>query len=352
MTGTAPAADPVARGWIESARFDLAAFILAPLAGFLAIAAAGLGRGGAAATIALTYFVGIPHYLSSFTFFLGDDTLAYYRSRRAVFFAGPVVIFAMVVLLRASHVDGPVLVLMYLWNVWHVSLQSAGILSIYRRLNGGPQEERRLAHLALLSTGAAMALWNVDRFMPLYGPLVDLLGPSALALVRAVALPPALVAVAMLLWRIARRPHPISAAEGGFLLASLALFHPYLWVQDSNLATFAMLLGHFIQYISIVWLLHRRKYAGQPGSPHQRWLGMVSSRPWLLAATLVSAGLVFLVAERLARAVGAPMAYIAVWNALTLVHFYLDGFIWAFKRPEVRATLGRALTPPERIIAF
>ena len=195
-----------------------------------------------------------------------------------------------------------------------------------------------------------MAMWNVELFPPLFTPLAQLIGPSAQAIVRGVVLPPAVICASLLAWRVARRSHRISAAEGGFLLASLALFHPYLWVMDSNLATFAMLIGHFIQYLSIVWLLHRRRYAGQPGSAHQRWLGTVSSRPLLLGTTLVSAGLVFLLVQRLALAAGAPLAYLAVWNALTLVHFYLDGFIWAFKRPEVRATLGRALTPPERIV--
>ena len=350
MTAVAQPRSVVAAGWIESQAFDLSAFILAPLGGLLAIAASGWGRGGTAVIVALTYFVGIPHYLSSFTFFLGDDTLAYYRSRRLVFFAGPVAILALVALLRATRVDGPVLCAMYLWNIWHVSLQSAGILSIYRRLNGGPVDERRLAHLTLLLVGAAMALWHVDRFPPLFEPLSALV-PEIVLVLRLLLGPAAVLCVGVLGWRILRRPQPISIAEGGFLLASLALFHPYLWVRDANQATFAMLMGHFIQYLSIVWLLHRRKYAGRPGSRHQRWLGAVSGSPVLLGATLIGAGLTFYFGSSVATALGAPMAYVTLWNAMTLVHFYLDGFIWAFRRSEVRETLGRVLMPPERIVA-
>jgi hypothetical protein len=348
---TAGAAAP-ARGWIESPRFDAVAFLGAPLAGVLAgaIATQVPGRAGSGLILLLTYFVGIPHYLSSFTFFLGDDTLAYYRTRRAAFFAGPAVLFALVVALRALHVDGPVLVAMFLWNIWHVSLQSAGILGIYRRLGGGDPAERRASHLLLLGTGATLALWHLDRFPPLHDPVVAL-WPGAPAALRVALVALTLAALAAYLWRLARRARRPGAAELGFLAASLLLFHPYAWVEDANLATFAMLLGHFVQYLAIVWLVHRRKYAGQGGSARQQWLGWVSARPARVAVVLAVAGATFLAADRLARAAGAPMVYIAVWNALTLVHFYLDGLIWAFRRREVRDTLGRALMPPERALA-
>jgi len=40
------------------------------------------------------------------------------------------------------------------WNIYHVSLQSAGILSIYRRLNAGQQKEKLWAHLTILFVNA------------------------------------------------------------------------------------------------------------------------------------------------------------------------------------------------------
>jgi hypothetical protein len=45
-----------------------------------------------------------------------------------------------------------------------------------------------------------------------------------------------------------------------------------------------------------------------------------------------------------------PMAYVILWNALTLVHFYLDGLIWAFKQPFVRQSIGAYLTPASRVV--
>jgi hypothetical protein len=343
----APAAPP--RGWIQSPAFDLAMFTLAPLAGLTVVLADQL-PGGYRLGVAAMFLVAIPHYMSSFTFYLGDDNLQYFRTRRAAFFVGPAVIFAAVLFLRALGHAGPVLVAMFVWNVWHVSLQSAGILTIYRRLNAGPLGERGAAHLAILSVSATMTFWHVDRFEPLYRPLAAV-HPLVPWLLPAAALPVAAASVGVLAWRIARRPHPISVAEGSFLLTSLLLFHPYLWVEDSNQATFAMLMGHFIQYLAIVWLLNHRKYAGSRGSRREQALAWISARPVPLFGTLFLVGTCFYVADRGSAALGANGLYVIVWNALTLVHFYIDGLVWAFRTPHVRDTVGPYLMPASRIAA-
>jgi hypothetical protein len=339
----------VTRGWIQSPRFDLAAFILVPLSSLVVVGAVRGASYGMPLVVAATYLVAIPHYLSSLTFFLGDDNLGYYRTRATAFFAGPVVIVAAVVALRLLGLHSVVLNTMFLWNIWHVSLQSAGILSIYRRLNGGPQDERPLAHRAILLINAAMALWFVDRYEPLHHWLVAI-HPDTPVLLRWVLLAAATFALARYARALLARQRPMAVPEASFLVSSLVLFVPYLWVRDSNLATFAMLMGHFIQYLSIVWLLHRRKYATAGGTAHQRLLGMVSARPALLFATIVGSGLFVYGINWLATRLGMPMAYVILWNALTLVHFYLDGLIWAFKQPFVRQSIGAYLTPASRVV--
>jgi hypothetical protein len=341
---------PAPRGWINTPAYDLALFTLSPIAGLLVLWANFNLPGGTMVVLAATYFVGIPHYLSSFTFYLGDENLAYYKSRRLAFFVGPVLILAAVAGLRGLGVYQPVLIAMFVWNIWHVSLQSAGILSIYRRLNGGALDERPVAHLAILSVNATLAFWFIDRFQPLYQVLIRIhpLAPWAL---RAVCLPIAVCSLILLAMRLARRPQPVSLPEKAFLTSSLLLFHPYLWVQDSSLATFGMLMGHFIQYLAIVWLLHRRKYAASPGSVHQRVLGWISARPAMTVSMCIATGLVFYGFDRVTAILGAPAVYLVAWNALTLVHFYLDGLIWAFKQPFVRQTMGPYLTPAARMAA-
>lgn len=350
MVDTAPGADAPAKGWIGSPVYDLALFTLSPIAGLIVILASLHLAAGALVVVAATYFVGIPHYLSSFTFYLGDENLAYYRTRRLAFFVGPVVILAAVMAFRLSGAYQPVLIAMFVWNIWHVSLQSAGILSLYRRLNGGAQDERPVAHLSILAVNATMAFWFVDRFQPLYQVLVRI-HPDAPAALRLICLLVACCALALFAWRLSRRAHGLAFSEGAFLASSLLLFHPYLWVRDSSLATFGMLMGHFIQYLAIVWLLHHRKYTGAGGSSHQRLLGAVAARPVPVLGLFIVTGLLFLGFQKFTSHVGAPEIYLVTWNALTLVHFYLDGLIWAFKRPFVRQAFGPYLTPASRVAA-
>jgi hypothetical protein len=337
-----------ARGWIQSPGYDLLLFTLSPVAGLLVIWADLRLPGGAYVVAAATYLVAIPHYMSSFTFYLGDENLAHYRTRWVAFFVGPALIIAGVVGLRLLGVHRPVQSTLFVWNVWHVALQSAGILSIYRRLNGGDPRERPAAHLTILAANATMAFWAVDRYPPLY-ELLHAVHPLAPWVLRGAALPVAAGAFGVLVYRLAKRSRPVSVAELAFLTTSLLLFHPYLWVQDANLATFGMLMGHFIQYLAIVWLLNRRKYAGAGGSTRQRVLGLVSGRGTLLIGVIVGTGVAFYLANEVTVALGIPMAYVIAWNALTLVHFYVDGLVWAFRRPFVRTSVGPYLMPSSRL---
>ncbi len=355
MTAIGVAAPPridgtTARGWIQAPAYDLALFVLSPLMGTVAVLWALNLPGGSAVVAATTFLLAIPHYMSSFSFFFGDENRRYYRRHAALFYGGPVVIAAGVFALRGSGAHTPVLVTMFLWNIYHVSQQSHGILSIYRRLNNGPPAERSVARVAIVSVNATMALWHAERFTPLYGVLksVDPLLPWALP---AIALPVAAASLGVLAYRLVRRSNGISLPEGAFLATSLLLFHPYLWVEDAGLATLGMLIGHFIQYLAIVWLLNHRKYVSAPGSVAQRALARMSANPVTVVATVVGVGAIVLLGERATVWLGAPMVYVVAWNALSLIHFYIDGLVWAFRNPFVRQSVGPYLMPASHIRA-
>lgn len=336
------------RGWIQSRFYDLSLFTLSPLAGLVVIGAALGSTKGTYLLVLATYLVAIPHYVSSFSFYLGDENLAYYRTRRFAFFVGPTVILLAVVGLRMLKFDAIVQSTMYVWNVYHVSLQSAGILSIYRRLNGGLITEKPFAHASVLGVSAAMAVWHIERFAPLYGLLQEIHFP--VWTIRPAFVGFAATALVVYFWRLMQRPKRVSGAEVGFLVSALLLFHPYLWVRDVSLATFGMLMGHFLQYLGMVWLLNRRKYAEAQGSDHQRILSAVSKSGPLLVVSLASVGLAFYLAQRGSAWLGVPLTYVILWNSLTLVHFYLDGLVWAFKDPFVRKSVGPYLTPESHMV--
>jgi hypothetical protein len=337
------------RGWIQSPLFDLSLFTLSPLAGLVVILPALVSPKGLQVFIAATYLIAIPHYVSSFSFYLGDENLAYYRTRRLAFFVGPVLIFITVMALRLTKIDAAVQSALYVWNVFHVSMQSAGILALYRRLNGGLSSESRFARASILGVNGTLAFFHIDRFPPIYQNLLRMHFPVW-------AIPPAFLCVAVVglvfyMKSLRRREKRIRAPELTFLVSSLLLFHPYLWVRDLNLATFGMLIGHFLQYLGIVWLLNRRKYSTVEGSGHQRLLSSISTNTPLLLLVLVSVGSVFYLAQKSSAWLGAPISYVILWNSLALVHFYLDGLIWAFKDPFVRKSIGPYLTPESHMAA-
>jgi hypothetical protein len=331
------------RGWIQSSLFDLSLFTLSPLVGLFVILPVLVSPKGLHVFIAATYLIAIPHYVSSFSFYLGDENLAHYRTRRLAFFVGPVLIFIAVMALRLTKIDAAVQSTLYVWNVYHVSMQSTGILSLYRRLNGGLVSESRFARVSILGVNGTLAFFHIDRFPPIYQNLLRMRFP--VWTIRPAFLGVAVVGLLFYLNSLRRRAKPIRAPEVIFLVSSLLLFHPYLWVRDLNLATFGMLMGHFLQYLGIVWLLNRRKYSTVEGSGRQRLLSSISMKTPLLLLALVSVGVVFYLAQKSSDWLGVPISYVIVWNSLALVHFYLDGLIWAFKDPFVRKSIGPYLTP-------
>jgi hypothetical protein len=342
---TAPAAAALKAGsrnvWVQSPAFDSCCFLLSPLAGLALI----LGdrwlpaRESTLLILSAFYFIGIPHYLSTLTFYMGDDNLRQYRARPLAFFAGPLLILASVTgLWWGLHWHPLIKAGLYTWNIYHVSRQSAGILNIYRQLNGGPRTEHTVALLAILSSTAAMALWPVHGHPSLVLMLAKI-HPQLLFALDRLCLIGAAVSCSVLAWRISRRATRISLPEFGFLLTSVGLGVPYLLVDNLMLATLAMLMGHFIQYLALVWLLHRRKYGAMHGSSRQRLLGLISGRPLLLCAFLVGCGALFWLGARTSTSADAKNLYACLLISANFIHFYLDGLIWAFRRPAVRDSI-------------
>ena len=331
-------------GWIASPAFDLGFFSLSPLIGLAVIWLSLSLPFGQMVPVAASFLLGMPHYVASFTFYMADDSRAHYFARPIAFIAVPLLIVAAVFALRIKGLDTPVILVMFVWNVYHVSMQSSGILSLYRRLNGGMDGERRIAKISLLCVASAMTLWQPTTFPPLHD-LLEAIWPGTYRFLWLGFSVAGIVSTALLLLKMKRRPGRIGGSEVAFLASSLLLFHPYLWVKDGNLATLGMLCGHFLQYLAIVWLVHHRKHAGTTsGSTLQRTLGAISRKAirvvcWVVATAVAVYGL----SQLLSRS-ELPIASVVFLNSLALVHFYLDGRIWAFSQPFVRSSIGAYLT--------
>jgi hypothetical protein len=330
------------RAWIQSPAYDLSFFVLAPLLTLPVVA--GILMGAGALTL-LGFLLAFAHYLSTFTFLFWDENRAHHRTRWLAFFGGPVAIalaFLLLVWLKSTLMQLALLA----WNTYHVSRQSCGLLSLYRhRVGVKDPRQKALANGAIVLANAWFVTWNIETHREVF-PLLAGLGSHAPALLFGALGVLSLLAVARLGLGLRARSAAGTAPqlpELAMIGMSLLLFHPYLWIADSEAATFAMLLPHYVQYLALVWLLHRRKFPQPAGSRAQVVLQKLSSNVPLLLGTLTLLGLAFLGSKVVLARIGHIEVFEAAYLLLAFVHFYLDGLIWAFKEPHVRRSIGTAL---------
>lgn len=323
-------------GWIHSPLFDIFLLIFAPLATLPIFAGIYfripiLAIGGA---IGLAF----THYASTIAFYFWAENKEYYRSRWLAFFGGPAIIGVLYFMLLGFDVPYIVQVIVFVWNTWHVSRQNCGILSLYRSRAGvADQAQKNAANNAIVAVSFFMAFWNInthEQMMGFFGWFSNDLSWAIKILLGVVA--------AFYLGRLGvalyRRNAAIGLPEGLFLTASLGFFYPYLFIKDSGYATLAMLLPHYVQYLTLVWLLHRRKFGtASEGAPLA--LRKISSKTLLLIPALFAFGaLVYLLREFTVNA-GHERWFETLYLFVALEHFYLDGLIWSFRRPHVRQTM-------------
>ena len=329
-----------APAWIQSAPFDLAFFILVPLLTLPLV----LGALHLHNAFALVGFVlAFAHYLSSFSFYAWDENQERHRQRWMAFFGGPVLITVVFWVLVTYRVPLVIQFVLFFWNAVHVARQSCGVLSIYRHRAGvHGTEHKTSANGAVLAVSLWLCLWNIETHAEVE-PVLRAVSPRLPLVLWAGTGAIALGAVGRALAGFRRR-----AREGcgprlpelGAFATGLVLFHPYLWIPDSARATFAMLLPHYVQYLALIWLLHRRKFTEPTGSRAQAWLQRVSARNALLLPALLTAGLGFFAAKELLTRMGHLAFFEACYLLLAFLHFYADGLFWAFRDPHVRRSLG------------
>jgi hypothetical protein len=329
-----------APAWIQSAPFDLAFFVLAPVLTLpLVFGALHLHNGFALAGFVLAF----AHYLSSFTFYFWDENKDRTRRRWMAFFGGPLAITAIFWLLVTFRVPLVIQFVLFFWNAVHVARQSCGILSIYRHRAGvSGAEHKSAANGAIVAVSLWLCLWNIETHAEVE-PVLRAIWPGLSVALRAAgaAVAAAFVARAVAVFR--RRAADGIGARGPELAAfatGLLLFHPYAWIDDSGRATFAMLLPHYVQYLGLVWLLHRRKFTRAEGSRAQALLQRVGARNAVLLPALAASGLAFFAAKELLTRMGHLEFFEACYLLIAFLHFYSDGLFWAFRDPEVRRSLG------------
>jgi hypothetical protein len=238
---------------------------------------------------------------------------------------------------------GPTLVrtAIFYWASWHFASQSWGILRIYQRRHDAADGARARLEKALIFLPALFCVVHRLYTGPwtLFG--VEILHPRPRAwMVNGLgALLAALAALYVASW-IARPRGVVWLRPLYMAMSAFGFYLPYLVIRDGTAAFAAAALWHAIQYIGIVWLYNRRRYAGGI-DPDARLIAEVSQPGRSLAyvgVIALCAAAVYAVAWAVALAAGVAFQSFAltVWTALTLGHYYLDGVIWKFRQYDLR----------------
>lgn len=332
------------RRWIESPRYDLPFLSLSPLFGLFVVVAAAIfteQRLLQANFIEITFFLlGMPHYLSTYSFFLGDENAAYYRTRKAAFYVAPFLIVGFLTASLAMHFYVLVTIVVDTWNVFHVARQSMGILSIYRhRARGNNASEKLAANLALFCICAGLYSIRIDR-QDSFAHYFAMLPWNPAPYLTPALLSAGAIALIVLIGRMRTRESGLGIPELVFLASSCLLFAPYIFIQFRPLASTAMLTGHYVQYLGIIWLLNHRKYNGMLGSVRQAALARMVRNPMRIVTTLAIVSLAIFGVDRIVHLLHANAFHTWWLNIIVLLHFYYDGLFWAFKHRYVRESIG------------
>jgi hypothetical protein len=330
------------QGWIVSLPFDALLLVFAPLVTLPIIA--GVYYQIPLLAIGGGMMLAFAHYSSTLSFFLWQENRTYHRSRWVAFYVGPIVITVVYLSLLGFQVPYLIQFVLFFWNTFHVARQNNGILSLYRQRAGVANPvQRNSANYAILSISLFLAVWNIDTHREVTG-LLGWFGDGLNNWLRVVAGLVALFFLFRLAFALYRRQESMGIPETLFLLASLLFFYPYLFIKDSGIATFAMLLPHYVQYMALVWLLHRRKFAGATGGAPPL-LRLVSGRLVYLIPMLAAIGFFFYFLKGFMDSNSYAYGFESLYLFIAFLHFYMDGLIWSFKRPHVRKSMLPFLLP-------
>jgi Flp pilus assembly protein TadD len=292
-------------------------------------------------------FGAIGHHLPGMMRAYGDRFL--FERFRYRFVLTPLLLGGTCLLFATREWNAMVLVA-YVWGVWHGLMQTYGFLRIYDAKVGS------VSKLTSRLDSAMCVTW--------FGSAV-LLSPTRMAKILTdyyqsggVAVPPTVVGVVTNTWVAATGLATLAFvahllyqrargnAQSPAKLVLMGVSIAFWWY--SNISVSNMLVGialfeifHDVQYLTIVWIFNLNRVERNPGVG--RFTRFLFRRSWSLAGLYV--GLV--AAYGSLNLIPAVISSDALTRSLTglltasaLLHFYYDGFIWKVREPAVRESLG------------
>ncbi len=317
----------------------------------------GLGtKATPALALATVVALAITYVHRHYTFVLVYGDRGTFSRRAREFIAAPILVFALLGLMRAFRgVDliagiSPwmvVLVVVGIWNIWHTVMQRYGILRIYAGKSRGGLEVRahgkrdfRLLWATVLLVAASVLVFraetfaghaNAARLLRVLRPLLT--GPTPWIIFGGAAFLWASV-FAVWLRQELRADVESRAPRLLFFLSTAALFSVFL-VHGPIVGYLCFGVAHALEYVAFVHHFGERKFSRDPAKRGlvARWM----RQPWIFGVLLSGLLLLLFVSLREHRRTDVYLVY---YMGTSVLHFLFDGWIWKVRTPAVGAPLG------------
>src|SRR3989449_3819102 len=294
-------------------------------------------------------FGAMGHHLPGMIRAYGDRALFQRFQWRFIF--APIFVVVVCLMFFWWDLKGIVLVA-FIWGVWHGMMQTYGFCRIYDAKVGSFAALTRRLDFALcgiwFATAVLLSSQRMTDVLESYysagGPFIP---PALFRTVQQVFLALALAVSVLFLgnfiwmWIRGRRPHPIKIV---LLITSISF-----WWYCNNIVA-SILVGialfevfHDVQYLSLVWIYNRNRV--EKDSSIGGFMRFIFRRSGSLIGLYV--GLVFAYGSigYLNSSIGIETitrVLTGVVAASGLLHFYFDGFIWKVREKSTRQSLGLA----------
>lgn len=342
-----PATVPKRNPWILSSWRDLLLYVGTPLLLVPMFALAQARWSAQDIYVFVAAFGAMGHHLPGMIRAYGDRAL--FERFRWRFILAPIFLVAVCVGFYWWDLKGIVLVV-FLWGVWHGMMQTYGFCRIYdAKMGSFAAVSRRLdfATCGIWFAGAVILSSQrmtdaLDAFYESGGPFIS---PEIIrtlqqgAWVFAIGISVLFLANFVWMWAQGKRQNPVKLA----LLGTSIAFWWYCNNGVTNiLAGIALFeVFHDVQYLSLVWIYNRNRV--EKDSSIGGFMRFVFRRSGSLIGLYI--GLVFAYGSLgyLSSHMGIETAkriLTGVVAASGLLHFYYDGFIWKVREKSTRQSLG------------
>lgn len=331
--------------WMFGQRLDIAFYFAPVIVAWLAFAlsnAPDVSRSIFWATVVSSGFGAGPFHGGPTWFVYFDRrNIAHWGSspgKATIFFILPpaLMLLSVVGMLTVPHITNAVYIF---WTVQHLVQQNFGILSLYH--NHGANEavpDRVLEKASLYFSCLASTLIMVLRLN--FEGLGSIPGLPLVIWTAAFAAFGANCTYIAVTVKQLRAGKSLNVPALVFWLLSVCFFLPAAFLGRTGYhALLIPLVLHWFQYIGLNYVLVGRKYAGEDGAnlPSSHPLALLTLVCLLTVAAVLAMNIAALADNALS--VTARRMLVGAVFGLSIVHYYLDAFIWRFREPYQRQAI-------------